>query len=107
MRTGNIFEVAEVLKHLHYLSQVKPLSFREQRMLSDLVTWWYRSSPQSAANRVQHRTRVDHALRNLAHGTNAGPTVPLAPPPQAATEPIWNALFAFMPRHDRPPDGPV
>jgi len=33
MRTGNIFEVADVLKHLHYLSQVKPLSFREQRML--------------------------------------------------------------------------
>jgi CarD family transcriptional regulator len=33
MRTGNIFEVAEVLKHLQYLSQVKPLSFREQRML--------------------------------------------------------------------------
>jgi hypothetical protein len=25
-------------------------------------------------------------LRNLAHGTNAGPTVPLAPPPPAATE---------------------
>jgi CarD family transcriptional regulator len=25
--------VAEVLKHLYYLSQVKPLSFREQRML--------------------------------------------------------------------------
>jgi CarD family transcriptional regulator len=33
MRTGNIFEVAEVLKHLYYLSHVKPLSFREQRML--------------------------------------------------------------------------
>lgn len=33
MRTGNIFEVAEVLKHLNYLSHVKPLSFREQRML--------------------------------------------------------------------------
>src|SRR3954447_23387147 len=33
MRTGNIFEVAEVLKHLSYLSQMKPLSFREQRML--------------------------------------------------------------------------
>ena len=32
MRTGNIFEVAEVLKHLSYLSQIKPLSFREQRM---------------------------------------------------------------------------
>ena len=32
MRSGNIFEVAEVLKHLNYLSQIKPLSFREQRM---------------------------------------------------------------------------
>lgn len=32
MRTGNIFEVAEVLKHLNYLSHIKPLSFREQRM---------------------------------------------------------------------------
>ena len=32
MRTGDIFAVADVLKHLSYLSQVKPLSFREQRM---------------------------------------------------------------------------
>ena len=33
MRTGDIFEVADVLKHLTYLSHLKPLSFREQRML--------------------------------------------------------------------------
>jgi CarD family transcriptional regulator len=33
MRTGDIFEVAGVLKHLTYLSHQKPLSFREQRML--------------------------------------------------------------------------
>jgi CarD family transcriptional regulator len=33
MRTGDIFEVAEVLKHLTFLSHQKPLSFREQRML--------------------------------------------------------------------------
>jgi len=33
MRTGDIFEVAGVLKHLTYLSHSKPLSFREQRML--------------------------------------------------------------------------
>lgn len=33
MRTGNIFEVADVLKNLSYLSHIKPLSFREQRML--------------------------------------------------------------------------
>jgi CarD family transcriptional regulator len=33
MRTGDIFEAAEVLKHLTYLNHLKPLSFREQRML--------------------------------------------------------------------------
>ncbi len=33
MRTGDIFEVADVLKNLTYLSHFKPLSFREQRML--------------------------------------------------------------------------
>ena len=33
MRTGDIFEVADVLKNLTYLSHTKPLSFREQRML--------------------------------------------------------------------------
>ena len=33
MRTGNIFSVAEILKNLTYLSQLKPLSFREKRML--------------------------------------------------------------------------
>ena len=33
MRTGDIFEVAGVLKHLTYLSHQKPLSFREQRLL--------------------------------------------------------------------------
>jgi CarD family transcriptional regulator len=33
MKTGDIFHVAEVLKNLTYLSQSKPLSFREKRML--------------------------------------------------------------------------
>lgn len=33
MRTGDIFEVADVLKNLTYLQNSKPLSFREQRML--------------------------------------------------------------------------
>ncbi|HEX8097392.1 MAG TPA: CarD family transcriptional regulator [Pyrinomonadaceae bacterium] len=33
MRTGDIFEVADVLKNLTYLSRLKPLSFREQRMI--------------------------------------------------------------------------
>jgi CarD family transcriptional regulator len=33
MRTGSIFQVAEVLKNLFYLSYKKNLSFREKRML--------------------------------------------------------------------------
>jgi CarD family transcriptional regulator len=33
MRTGDIFEAADVLKNLTFLSHLKPLSFREQRML--------------------------------------------------------------------------
>lgn len=33
MRTGDIFEAADVLKNLSFLSLIKPLSFREQRML--------------------------------------------------------------------------
>ena len=33
MRSGDIFLVAEVLKTLTYLNQLKPLSFREKRML--------------------------------------------------------------------------
>jgi CarD family transcriptional regulator len=33
MRSGSIFHVAEVFKNLVYLSRIKPLSFREKRML--------------------------------------------------------------------------
>ena len=33
MRSGDIFEASEVLKNLTFLSHLKPLSFREQRML--------------------------------------------------------------------------
>lgn len=32
IQTGDVFEVADVLKKLYFLSRIKPLSFREQRM---------------------------------------------------------------------------
>jgi CarD family transcriptional regulator len=63
MRTGNIFEVAEVLKHLHYLSQVKPLSFREQRMFER--SRYLVVSELAAVCRQPEcniEPRVDHAL---------------------------------------------
>jgi len=63
MRTGDIFEVADVLKHLTYLSHNKTLSFREQRMferarylvVSELAT----VCRQPICN---IEPRVDHAL---------------------------------------------
>jgi CarD family transcriptional regulator, regulator of rRNA transcription len=63
MRTGNIFEVAEVLKHLNYLSQIKPLSFREQRMLER--SRYLVVSELAAVCRQPEcniEPRVDHAL---------------------------------------------
>ena len=87
MRTGNIFEVAEVLKHLHYPARSNPCHFANSGCLSGHVTWWYRNSPQSAANpsAISNPASTMH-LSNLAHGMNAGPTGPPAPQPQAVTE---------------------
>ncbi len=64
MRTGDLFSVAEVLKTLTFLSQHKPLSFREKRMLerarylviSELALVW--GEPET---RIE--PRVDHALQ--------------------------------------------
>jgi len=33
MRSGTVFDMASVLKSLYYLSLIKPLSFREKKML--------------------------------------------------------------------------
>ena len=33
MRTGTLLDVAHVLKSLYYLNQIKPLSFREKKMM--------------------------------------------------------------------------
>jgi CarD family transcriptional regulator len=63
MRTGDIFEVAEVLKHLTYLSNIKPLSFREQRMLER--SRYLVVSELAAVCRQPEcniEPRVDHAL---------------------------------------------
>jgi CarD family transcriptional regulator len=85
MRTGNIFEVAEVLKHLNYLAQVKPLSFREQRMLersrylvvSELAAVCRqpecniepRVDQALQQSRVRHEQRADGPVRAAAAGS--------------------------------------
>ena len=63
MRSGDIFEVADVLKHLTYLSNIKPLSFREQRMLER--SRYLVVSELAAVCRQPEcniEPRVDHAL---------------------------------------------
>jgi CarD family transcriptional regulator len=75
MRTGNIFEVAEVLKHLSYLSHVKPLSFREQRMLER--SRYLVVSELAAVCRQPEcniEPRVDHALEQARTRHNSRAT---------------------------------
>ena len=85
MRSGDIFEVANVLKNLTYLSHQKPLSFREQRMLersrflvvSELATVCRQKD-------CQVELRVDQALEN-ACTKHARPSVATARARAAST----------------------
>lgn len=64
MRTGDIFSVAEILKNLTYLSQFKPLSFREKRMLERarfLVVSELAIASKSVETKISEQ--VDQALR--------------------------------------------
>lgn len=71
MRTGSIYDVADVLKSLTLLSKSKNLSFREKRML-DRARFLVISEISEALQEVQTsvETRVDRALdRSLAART--------------------------------------
>jgi CarD family transcriptional regulator len=68
MRTGSIYDVADVLKSLTLLAKSKNLSFREKRML-DRARFLVISEISEALHEVQTsvETRVDRALdRSLA-----------------------------------------
>ncbi len=68
MRSGDLFSVAEVLKTLTYLNQIKPLSFREKQMLerarylviSELAL-------VSGLSEKQIEPKVDQALRGACN----------------------------------------
>lgn len=63
MRTGSIFEVAEVYKNLAHLSRNKALSYREKRMLDKAR--YLLVSELSVAGRMSEtlaNTRIDDAL---------------------------------------------
>ena len=57
MKTGSIFEVAEVLKNLHFLSFQKSLSFREKKMFDrarQLVISEIATVKKESANEVEN-----------------------------------------------------
>jgi len=62
MRSGDIFEVANVLKHLTYLSHLKPLAFREQRRLSGHVPVVFRIGCGCRQPECNIEPRVEEAL---------------------------------------------
>jgi CarD family transcriptional regulator len=63
MRTGDIMAVAEVLKSLTVLSEVKPLSYRERKML-DRARFLLISELSEASNKAPERVeqQIDEAL---------------------------------------------
>ena len=78
MRTGDIFEVANVLKHLTYLSNIKPLSFREQRMLERsqyLVDFGvgrqFAGSRNAISNRESNKLSIARASKHDRHPARA------------------------------------
>jgi CarD family transcriptional regulator len=88
MRSGSIYDVADVLKSLTLLSKSKNLSFREKRML-DRARFLVISEISEALQEVQAlvETRVDRALdrslttrsRTVAAKPKAGKVLPPTP----------------------------
>ena len=69
MRTGDILAVAEVLKSLSVLSEVKPLSYRERKML-DRARFLLISELAEASNKghVDVEAQIDTALAECIRG---------------------------------------
>jgi len=70
MRTGDIRAVAEVLKSLTILSEVKPLSYRERKML-DRARFLLISEVAEASNKESEvvESQIDTALAESMKGT--------------------------------------
>ncbi|MDQ4123941.1 MAG: CarD family transcriptional regulator [Acidobacteriota bacterium] len=77
VKSGEVFEVADVLKKLTYLSRLKPLSFREQRLYEK--SHYLIVSELAAVCRKKEceiEPRVEKALDDACLKHQAGTTVP-------------------------------
>jgi CarD family transcriptional regulator len=58
MKSGTLFEVATVLKSLYYLSLIKPLSFREKKMLEkakELLVCEISEATDKPGEKIEHQ----------------------------------------------------
>jgi len=65
MKSGALFDVATVLKSLYYLSLIKPLSFREKKMMEkakELLVCEISDAADVPSSKVEHKL-----LETLAH----------------------------------------
>jgi CarD family transcriptional regulator len=77
VRTGTVFDVADVLKKLTFLSRCKPLSFREQRLLEKAQ--YLVVSELTAVCRKKEceiEARVEESLNTACLKHQAGATIP-------------------------------
>jgi CarD family transcriptional regulator len=93
MRTGSIYDMADVLKSLTFLSKSKSLSFREKRMLDRAKALIISEVSEVMRQRaVDVEAKVDHALeqcfvvkaRNVARATARAKTTKTPKAPMAA-----------------------
>ncbi|HVC21774.1 MAG TPA: CarD family transcriptional regulator [Vicinamibacterales bacterium] len=90
MRSGSIYDVADVLKNLTFLSRSKSLSFREKRMLDRAkfliiseVSEVMRQSIEAIESRVD--TALERCFTVKARAAARAKTVKAAPAPRTAT----------------------
>jgi CarD family transcriptional regulator len=102
MRTGSIYDVAEVLKSLTFLSRSKTLSFREKRMLDRArfliiseVSEVVRQPVPTVEERVDHALEHSLTTRNRAESRGKATLKPVATaPPRAAAAQVAPPIAA-------------
>jgi CarD family transcriptional regulator len=74
MRTGSIYDMADVLKSLTFLSKSKSLSFREKRMLDRAKALIISEVSEVMREKaLEVESRVDSRAREVLHGQGAQP----------------------------------
>jgi CarD family transcriptional regulator len=108
MRTGSIYDMADVLKSLTFLSKSKSLSFREKRMLDRAkslivseVSEVMRVGPEAVEERVEKALERCFMLKARAQQRATARTVKAMPAKATATAPATSPRAAAARRQAR------